>query len=138
MDSYAWGLSVANDLMAGREWPETGNFPRVTICDFSVRVLANLHRHSVQCVLAINMVSPFLHFEEMQFNEKIFMVLWFWLAFLLATSLYSFFYWFSTSLTHGVGRSLVTSYLNKVTFRVLITHGRSTRRWRARTSVAPS
>lgn len=27
---------MATDLAAGREWPETGNFPRVTLCDFSV------------------------------------------------------------------------------------------------------
>ena len=28
-ESITWGWDVANDLVAGREWPETGNFPRV-------------------------------------------------------------------------------------------------------------
>lgn len=42
------------------------------------------------------------------------MILWFWLAVLLATSMYSFFYWLSTSLTHSTGRSLVQSYIHKV------------------------
>ena len=36
-----WGWTVLNDLIAGREWPESGNFPRVTICDFSASTNGN-------------------------------------------------------------------------------------------------
>lgn len=36
VNSVWWGYEVFSDLIKGIEWPETGNFPRVTLCDFSV------------------------------------------------------------------------------------------------------
>ncbi|KAJ1362744.1 hypothetical protein KIN20_022409 [Parelaphostrongylus tenuis] len=102
--SYMWGLDVTMDLWQGREWPETGNFPRVTMCDYDVRVLGNLHRHTVQCVLMINM-----------FNEKIFVVLWYWLCIMLVVSVYSFVKWtIATATTSYSGRRLVNNYIQQI------------------------
>ncbi|KAE9419475.1 hypothetical protein Angca_006650 [Angiostrongylus cantonensis] len=102
--SYMWGLDVTIDLWQGREWPETGNFPRVTMCDYDVRVLGNLHRHTVQCVLMINM-----------FNEKIFVVLWYWLCVMLIVSVYSFAKWtIATATTSFSGRVLVNNFIQQI------------------------
>uniref|UniRef100_A0A158P6M3 Innexin n=1 Tax=Angiostrongylus cantonensis TaxID=6313 RepID=A0A158P6M3_ANGCA len=44
-DEYLFfGFQVLQDLMNGKPWTESGHFPRVTLCDFEVRYLANLNR----------------------------------------------------------------------------------------------
>uniref|UniRef100_A0A914RI43 Innexin n=1 Tax=Parascaris equorum TaxID=6256 RepID=A0A914RI43_PAREQ len=49
----------------------------------TVRQVGNIQRYSVQCVLVINM-----------FNEKIFVLLWFWFMILTVCTIFSFLYWF--------------------------------------------
>ncbi|KAE9555963.1 hypothetical protein FO519_000819 [Halicephalobus sp. NKZ332] len=95
-----WGIGILKDLIDGREWTESGHFPRVTLCDFNVRVLSNIHRWTVQCVLMINM-----------FNEKIFIFFWFWFLFVGVLSILSLIYWL---LATGIGkwrREFVAKYL---------------------------
>ncbi|PAA62711.1 hypothetical protein BOX15_Mlig011942g3 [Macrostomum lignano] len=96
-----YGLELLRDLAEGRQWEESGNFPRITLCDFYVRrVGANNHRHTVQCVLPINM-----------FNEKIYIFLWFWMILVSVVSISSFMFWiyksvFRTNRSHFVRKFL--------------------------------
>lgn len=78
-----FGFQVLEDLANGKEnWSASHRFPRVTLCDFQIRVLGNLQRYTVQCVLPINL-----------FNEKIYIFLWFWFVFCSILTCYSLANW---------------------------------------------
>ncbi len=83
-DYHIYGIEVMVQFLKidTEEWPISPRFPRVTLCDFYVRQLANTHRHTVQCVLPINL-----------FNEKIFMFIWFWLLLMSILSFYNLCIW---------------------------------------------
>ncbi|GAB1597361.1 innexin unc-9-like isoform X2 [Argonauta hians] len=69
-DFGIYGFQVMQHFNDHGSFKESPLFPRVTLCDFSIRQMTNLQRFTVQCVLPINL-----------FNEKIFIFLWFWFVF---------------------------------------------------------
>lgn len=79
---HMYGIDVIADAINGIDWTESARFPRVTLCDFRIRRLGNVHRYTVQCVLPIN-----------QFNEKIYLFLWFWMVAVAAATCYSSVKW---------------------------------------------
>ncbi|ELU15637.1 hypothetical protein CAPTEDRAFT_92929, partial [Capitella teleta] len=89
-DYHMFGVHVVRALLRGEDWRATSRFPRVTLCDFEVRVLGAVHKHTVQCVLPINL-----------FNEKIFVFIWFWFTFVAVTTFFSLFYWLGKALNRG-------------------------------------
>ncbi|KHJ75997.1 innexin-3 domain protein, partial [Oesophagostomum dentatum] len=77
-----WGAGILNDMLHGRQWQQSGHFPRVAFCDLTVREMGNINNWTVQCVLMVNM-----------FNEKIFIFVWFWYAFLLLCTVINLLSW---------------------------------------------
>jgi len=79
---HLFGFEVIGKFIRGLDWGESKRFPRVTLCDFHIREVGIVHRYTVQCVLPINL-----------FNEKIFLVLWFWILLLAAFNIGDFISW---------------------------------------------
>uniref|UniRef100_A0A1I7TK60 Innexin n=1 Tax=Caenorhabditis tropicalis TaxID=1561998 RepID=A0A1I7TK60_9PELO len=75
-----YGWTVTMDVLQGRQWQQSGTFPRVTFCDFQIRELGYVNNWSLQCVLMVNM-----------FNEKLFIALWWWYVVLAILSIYDIF-----------------------------------------------
>ncbi|ELU12471.1 hypothetical protein CAPTEDRAFT_71086, partial [Capitella teleta] len=101
--SYSnYGFDVMSGMVADHDWTESAHvaFPRVTFCDFDVRRLGNVHRYTVQCVLPLNL-----------YNEKIYMFIWFWLIFVAAVSMLSFFVWLIRFLFRSDRRMFINNHL---------------------------
>lgn len=82
-DYKFYGWEVLSDLINNRDWHHTGHFPRVTLCDFDIRVLGNMHPRTLQCVLVVNL-----------FNEKAYIFLWFLLVFVAIITIVDAIAWF--------------------------------------------
>jgi len=84
LDFSVYGIDVFKWMYDSHDWTTSPDvaFPRVTMCDFKVRRLGNIHRYTVQCTLPINL-----------YNEKIYMFLWFWMVFVAAFTVLSLVIW---------------------------------------------
>ncbi|CAF0862236.1 unnamed protein product [Didymodactylos carnosus] len=82
-DFNMYGINVLNQWLHGNEMDAVERFPRITMCKFKIRTLGdNIQPYDVQCLLPINI-----------YNEKIFLLIWFWLAFVAAASTYGLIKW---------------------------------------------
>ncbi|CAB3406405.1 unnamed protein product [Caenorhabditis bovis] len=61
-----WGFDIMTNLLLNVSWSDTGIFPRITYCHYTIRTPV-LQSHVIQCVLGVN-----------EFNEKIFTFIWMW------------------------------------------------------------
>eukprot|EP00918_Siedleckia_nematoides_P008653 GHVU01018965.1.p1 GENE.GHVU01018965.1~~GHVU01018965.1.p1 ORF type:complete len:381 (+),score=52.71 GHVU01018965.1:1-1143(+) len=103
IDFTTFGANVAYKWYYGEDWtmnPE--RFPRATMCNFKIRRLGNVQRYTVQCALPINL-----------FNEKIFLIIWFWIFLLAIITFLNFIQWFWTFCDKGGRHEYVAHYLKK-------------------------
>lgn len=52
-----YGFEMLYALSEGRDWEDTGVFPRVTWCDFKVWKVGKQSHEAVQCVLPANFIN---------------------------------------------------------------------------------
>ena len=97
-----YGLDVMGGAISDTDWTLTPRvpFPRVTMCDFEVRRLGNVHSYTVQCTLPINL-----------YNEKIFLFLWFWLILVTLVNIVELFSWTFRGLFLSDGKRYIRDHL---------------------------
>lgn len=76
------GLELLRRFIIEGEWWASPRFPLQTLCQVRAAIQGGLRTYTCQCVLPINV-----------FNEKIFSVVWFYLAFLMPLNVASLFFW---------------------------------------------
>ena len=87
IEYHMYGIHAAARLLKGEDWTMSERFPRVTLCNFQIRHQSRVHDYVVQCALTINL-----------FNEKIFIITWFWLVFVAIISALNTLQWFARAL----------------------------------------
>uniref|UniRef100_A0A1I8GB50 Innexin n=1 Tax=Macrostomum lignano TaxID=282301 RepID=A0A1I8GB50_9PLAT len=100
--SIFFGYEVLSNLIAGIDWKESGNFPRVTFCNIPKRNLGTKGNkpYTVQCVLPVN-----------HFVEKVYIFLWFWFIILAALTAINTLSWIIRTLIPQQRVDFVKQYL---------------------------
>ncbi|ELU12855.1 hypothetical protein CAPTEDRAFT_167139 [Capitella teleta] len=96
-----FGVEVVKNALDERAWLNSTVFPKVTMCDFHIRRLGNLHRYTVQCLLPINL-----------YTERIYMFLWFWFVLVLLVSFLNLFSWLYRGFFKFSRKGYVDKYLD--------------------------
>uniref|UniRef100_A0A183BP93 Innexin n=1 Tax=Globodera pallida TaxID=36090 RepID=A0A183BP93_GLOPA len=99
---YNWAYETFMSVLQGQEWRESVVFPRVIMCDFAVRRLANPQRHTIQCVIMMNMI-----------NEKLYFFLYMWFLFVGIATLVNFFYYLAMLMVPALRTKFVLRNINK-------------------------
>lgn len=100
---HLYGIEVIRKMTSGQDWTTSDRFPRVTLCDVEIRRLGNIHRHTVQCTLPMNLL-----------NEIFFIFLWFWFAFVGLVTIGSLIVWLINSVSVRRQTKLVRGHLYAV------------------------
>ncbi|OAF70140.1 hypothetical protein A3Q56_02039 [Intoshia linei] len=101
----SYGVDVLWSMYVGSEWTGSKRFPRVTMCDFLIRRVGNIQRYTVQCALPINL-----------FNEKIYLVIWFWFLFLVLLTSVNLISWLCSSFIRSDYKFIEKIFLRKMAF----------------------
>uniref|UniRef100_A0AC35THP6 Innexin n=1 Tax=Rhabditophanes sp. KR3021 TaxID=114890 RepID=A0AC35THP6_9BILA len=99
-DDMFWGFRTAYQLIQGKDWRDTGFFPRVTFCDIETRDLGQARKHTIQCLLNQNI-----------FIEKIYIFIWCYFSFLLVISFLNLLYWVYSTFDYPSKRKMVVDAL---------------------------
>lgn len=102
-DYHLYGFDVMRRMANGEEWTTSSRFPRVTLCDFNVRKLGNIHRYTIQCALPLNL-----------FYEMMFIFLWFWMVFVVTVTACSLVQWVIVSVFFCFQEGYVTDRLREL------------------------
>lgn len=96
---FTHGYDIVTHLIKQGDWWISPNFPLQTLCKIRAANQGGLKTFRCQCVLPINL-----------FNEKIFSIVWFYLAFLLPLNVYGILMWIWRGLSCN-RRSFIKYYL---------------------------
>lgn len=103
MEYTYWGFGLLSDWFSGKDWRQSGQFPRVTFCDVQIRQPQSNRppiNYSLQCLLKMNM-----------YNEKMFLLIWFGLIALALFSGVNFLLWLHRISMTSSARSFILDQL---------------------------